>query len=269
MTNKLITLLNKIPGVNIKKIENFALIGELAEEAAREMENQKGRITELYERQKDRVRDELSAQISSIRQQYELGLISRDQYQVRAEQYQAAAQEALVGINEKMEEHLKNIEANTYAALSETQRAGLEKTGLDRFVEAGTSTATLGFASLFDDSKSGLEKAADVLTGGAFGFFKGLLGFASGASRIPFDMPAYVHQGEGIIPKTFNEGIQRGDYALVGGRGSASAGSGGNTSIYVTVNVEGNVIKNDDLAAEIHAGISKAIVGGRLAPLPA
>jgi len=47
---------------------------------------------------------------------------------------------------------------------------------------------------------------------------------AVGTTNVPHDQLAMVHRGESVIPRTFNEGIQRGEMALVG-RGKAESPS--------------------------------------------
>jgi hypothetical protein len=278
--NGVIDALNRIPFVNIKKLEYLEKIGDGAEEMAREMARQKERITALYERQKDRVRDELSAQMDSLRAQYELGLITRARYTAQAETYGNAADEELISINEEMKDILEGIENNTHAALGDDQRKLADDAGAaaqELAPAAGIVIAnsldplTTGTVSAITDAARGDWAGAglNLLTGGLWGAAKRLFGFDTGTPYVPRNMTAAVHQGEGIIPRTFNEGILRGDYALVGRGGAADSGSGGGTVIYVTVNVGGNVIKKDDLVTEIYDGIAGAISAGRLAPFPA
>lgn len=61
-------------------------------------------------------------------------------------------------------------------------------------------------------------------TGGILGFATGgLLSFDVGTPSVPRDMVAKIHQGEMIIPKTFAEGIRKGEVPLGGGASSHSA----------------------------------------------
>jgi tape measure domain-containing protein len=274
--NGIIDALNQIPFVEIEKLEYLEKIGEEAEEMAREMEKQKERITALYERQKERVRDELSAQIDSLRAQYELGLISRAEYTAGAEAYAKTANEELITINEEMKKILEDIEKNTDAVLTEDQRKLVDNVKKEGPAAVGIIVAnaldpmTTGTVSAIADAVQGnwADAGLNLITGGLYGAMKGLFGFDTGTPYVPRNMTAVVHQGEGIIPRTFNEGIRRGDYALIGGGGTATSENGGGTVIHVTVNVEGSVIKKDDLVAEIYNGIAGGITGGRLAPLP-
>jgi F0F1-type ATP synthase membrane subunit b/b' len=275
--NGVIGALNKLPFVNIKKLEYLEKIGEEAEDMAREMERHKERITALYERQKDRVEDELSAQMDSLRAQYELGLISRAQYTAQAEACGKDADEKLIAINEEMKKILEGIEDNTYAALTEDQKKTADTTAeitsaADPIIANSLDPATTGIVSAVTDAAKGnwADAGLNLVTGGLYGGIKRLFGFDTGTPYVPHDMTAVVHRGEAVIPRTFNEGIRRGGYSLAGGRGTASAGSGGGgTAVYVTVTVQGSAIQQDGPAAEIYGGIAKGIASGRLAPLPA
>ncbi|MDR0503499.1 MAG: tape measure protein [Treponema sp.] len=274
--NKVIDLINQIPGVNINRINQLNLIGGMAVEMAEEMERRKEEITRLYERQKDRVRDELSAQISSIRQQYELGLISRQNYEEQAEQYQSAADTRLLDINEEMKGLLEEIANNTYAGLTPEQQAAAESAeGFfnNRYTQGSLQTAgafiapvTNALVSTVASAAQGKwgEAAANLFTGGLFGGLRKLIGFDSGTPFVPRDMAAVIHQGEGIIPRTFNEGIRSGEYALVGkGR------RGRETVLSVNVNVSGSVVTERELTTAIYRGIADGIKSGGLDPLPA
>ena len=91
IVNGVINMLNNIPFVDIEPIQRLAAIGEAAEEMAKEMEKQAERIRLMYERQKSAVEDQLKSQLEALSSQYELGLISRDEYEKQAEKYASAA----------------------------------------------------------------------------------------------------------------------------------------------------------------------------------
>lgn len=282
--NAIIGLINKIPGVDVKKLKHFEYAGQIAEDLAKEMERRKEEITKLYERQKDRVRDELSAQISSIRQQYELGLISRALYEQQAQQYQGVADLKLYDINQEMLHKLEEIEFNTGAALTDDQRRAAED-ATENNAKATMAGAFQTGGAFIDPVTTGIVSAAvdfskgnigdgigNVLTGGLWGGIRKLFKFDTGTSYVPYDMTAVVHQGEGVIPRTFNDGIRAGDYALIG-RSSPAGGREltrtGSTSVNVSVVVEGSVIKERGLVEAIYEGIAAGIESGNLNPLPA
>jgi hypothetical protein len=277
--NAVIGLINKIPGVDVKKLQYFEYAGRMAEEMAKEMERRKDEIARLYERQKDRVRDELSAQISSIRQQYELGLISRSSYEQQAEQYQKAADDKLYDINEEMLRELEKIKNNTHAALNEKQQQIADSSqsgvGLIQTAAAFTDPVTTGIVSGVVDAAKGnwLDAGLNLVSGGLWGGIRKIFKFDSGTPYIPHDMTAAVHRGEGVIPRSFNEGIQAGDYALIGrnwpDRNGRETTRSGSTSINVSVTVEGSVVRERGLVEAVYEGIAAAIESGGLAPLPA
>lgn len=270
--NAVIGLINKIPGINIKKISQLQVIGELAEEMAKEMERQKEEITKSYERQKARVEDELRAQIGSIQKQYELGLISRDEYNSRADEYTAAADSKIDKLNEEQLAALELIELNTRAALSADQMAAYGDEYQSYADKWGETVPVLGHIA------GGIADAA-VAVGSAVGnaVQDGLDSIGDwtgwwdvGSYDIPKTQRGTVHPGEIIIPKPFADGIKSNKLSLSGPSGGFESRrtSAGGTVIYVTVDVAGSVIKKNDLIDEIYDGLAEAIEGGRKTPLP-
>lgn len=260
--NAVINALNKIPFVDIKPIERLAAIGEAAEEIAKEMERQAERVRLMYDRQKSAVEDQLQSQLEALESQYELGLISRSEYEQQAEKYSSAADNELIAINERMEEHLAAIEKFSGAALTEEQWKQLYNNADQAEKESyaqkwGDTVPVLGHIA------GGVVDAAK----GAWDTFKGWFGFDVGTPFVPYDMPAMVHKGETIVPRTFADGIRSGELALVGG--NSSANSSGGSPIYVTVNVGGSVLSERDIVDAVHRGISDGIASRRLDPLPA
>ena len=284
--NKLIDALNNIPGFKIKKLKELPLVGEeaekLAEAAQKAADAARAKIEAMYKAQIDDINDELRYQIQSLQKQYELGLISRQQYIDQKNAYKAAADTEILKIEQKMAVALEHIEDNTYAALDQQQQAAVA-TQREDARQAGTGTSYAekwgsvvpvlghiagGVADVAVGAWNGLKTAATGIASG----IKNLFGFAVGTDNIPYDMPAIVHKGEGIIPKTFNEAIKSGTYSLVGKnserRRENAEGRRGST-INVSVHVEGSVIKQKDLVAEIYNGLAAMIGSGEAAPLPA
>ncbi|WP_028973284.1 tape measure protein [Spirochaeta cellobiosiphila] len=101
-------------------------------------------------------------------------------------------------------------------------------------------------------------KAVTDTVGSVVKSVKKFFGFDVGTSNVPKDMFAMVHQGEGIIPKTFNEGIKSGDYTLVGkkqnlyGLDQESQQLGGNQQ-NITINLNGSIVGIEDLYSKIKA----------------
>ena len=227
----------------------------------------------MYERQKSRVQDELNAQISSLKKQYELGLINRDEYNRQAEEYGKAADDKLYDINKEMADTLKKIDANTYNALSAEQQQQAQKSYAK---EWGDKVPILGHLAgaavdigkkIGDGIKSGWKKL-----GGWLGWWD------EGSWDIPQTQLGMVHPGEIIIPKPFAQGIREGKLSL--NNSAAQSGSMQGTPVYnkrstqnrtdITVNltVEGSVKTEKDLVQAIYDGIAGAIGTGELSPLP-
>lgn len=100
------------------------------------------------------------------------------------------------------------------------QIGGMLITFVEGSVLAGSAYASV--SALFSAGLSAIKDvplltAAIVALESARGFINSL---AVGTTSVPFDQVAQIHKGEAVIPRTFNEGIQRGDMALVGGKQS-------------------------------------------------
>jgi hypothetical protein len=117
--------------------------------------------------------------------------------------------------------------------------------GLSQGIQNVLTKGHIGVASIAKTMRDGLvQAAADFiakmaiagifkLIGGAVGggigagmtgYGKSLLGFAVGTPRVPRDMAAMIHSGEGIIPKDFMDGIRSGELTL-GGPGAGGSHS--------------------------------------------
>lgn len=283
--NAIITALNKLPLVNIKKLELLPVagekVGEVADETAKAADAARAKIEAMYKAQIDDINEELRYQIQSLQKQYELGLISRQQYIDQKNAYKAAADDKILEIEQQMAVALEHIEENTYAALDATQQQTVAAQRED--IQGATQSYAEKWGSVVPVLGSVAGAVVDVGVGivsgiktAATGFVSGIknfFGFAVGTDNIPCDMPAMVHKGEGIIPKTFNEAIKNGTYSLVGRNSkehkNQSTDGRGITQVNVTVNVEGNVIKQKDLVSEIYNGLASMIQSGEASPLPA
>lgn len=265
VVNGIIDMLNRIPMVDIKKLDRLAAIGEAAEEMAKEMERHAERIRLMYERQKSAVEDQLKSQLEALSSQYELGLISRDEYEKQAEKYASAADEKIIDLNEAQNAILSQIEANTYASAT-GNTSGLAEQRTSFAKEWGEKVPVLGHVAGFVADVGtkiwdGIKSVGKTIAG--------WFGFDVGTPFVPQDMPAMVHKGETIVPRTFADGIRSGELALVGRNGTGGGAAGGGSPIYVTVNVGGSVLSERDLVDAVHRGISDGIASRRLDPLPA
>lgn len=260
-------------------VDGLGLYSEKTNEAAEELEKQTEMIRKKYERQAQAVEDLLQSQLDSLRSQYELGLITREQYESQAEKYAADADSKIYDINKQMEEHLENIEKNTEAALTPEQKATIQpsgKTGLldgllspitgiaDDIKEgdwwgAAAGLVLPGGGAIKDDIAEGnwWAAAGDLLTGGlgsAFGWWD------VGSYNIPEDQFGMVHKGEIIVPRTFAEGIRSGELTLGSNRTS-------NNAINVNVVVQGSVSTEKELVSTIYNGIAAGIQTREFQPL--
>lgn len=216
--------------------------------ATDELDKHTTMMQKKYERQAQAVEDLLKSQLDSLRSQYELGLISRAEYEAQAEKYATDADSKIYDINKEMNEKLGAIEANTYAVLSDAQKASSKNplhnltTGLVDNVKKGNWGAAIG----------------DILTGGLGSWFGW---WDIGSYNIPQDQIGMVHKGEIIVPKTFAEGIRKGELSL--GSGSQSNQS----SIVVNLNVAGSVATENEIVDVVYRGIQKGIVQNKYNPL--
>jgi len=264
-------------------VDGLGLYSEKTKEAAEELEKQNEMLKKKYERQAQAVEDLLQSQLDSLRSQYELGLISREEYESQAEKYAADADSKIYDINKEMEEHLKAIEANTGAVLSEEQKAKAESviknlpvvdsiTGIADDISEGDGwgiAAELAAPGVGGNLKRDIEEgnwgkaALDVFLPGTSWIGKLFNWFDSGSPFIEHDQLAMVHRGEIIVPRTFADGIRSGDLAL-----SSKNSSSNTTPVYVTVNVAGSVTTEAELTTAIYNGIANGIQTRKYQPLP-
>lgn len=211
---------------------------EQMQTSAEELEKQNEMLRKKYERQAQVVEDLLQSQLESLRSQYELGLITREEYEQNAEKYSSAADSKIYDINKQMEEHLENIDANTSYAFYDKVDSGIQK-----------SKSVIG------------EIAKWVLN--PIGALGNLFGWWDvGSYNIPQDQVGMVHQGEIIVPRTFAEGIRSGELTL------GSKNSNEQSSVYVVVNVAGSVTTEQELTTAIYNGIAQGIQNKKYTPFP-
>lgn len=334
-----------------------------------EMEKQQEMLKKKYQRMQDAVKEQLDSQLAALKSQYELGLISREQYEKQAEKYASEADEKIYAIEKEMNQKLEAIKNNTKDIDDSTEKTSDEATstnlklgnmnlGLGNIfesisgitssitdlntaitksildiTEAITKLATglipgfgggggglpglpelpglpginvdpidtggdsggiisnlPGVGGIIDTVTDGINNSdpvqvgvgvltgglvdthdsvgdniANVLTGGLWGWAQNLFGWDVGSWSIPEDQMAVVHQGEIIVPRTFSEGIRRGELSL---------SSNGNVSksespLYVTVNIGGSVVTENQLIDSVYNGIRKGINSKRYSPLGA
>lgn len=270
--NFVIEFINDVFGTNIRTLEAFKKITLLSEEQVRLMEEAQEELRSKYDKLISAVDDTLSRQISSLQSRYELGLISRENYDRQAAAYTAAAEKEKDRLEQEKVDKLEAIKKNTYATAE--QLASI--TGRKNNYETGRSSLTFidnlaGGGALQDIKNGDWGKAAadtglQLVTGGFYGLGKAFGWWDVGSSNIPQDQFGVVHKGETIIPRTFADGIRSGELALVGGPAS---GAQGGATVYVSVNVDGSVVSERELVDAVYDGISRGIRSGEKTPLPA
>ena len=177
--------------------------------------------------------------------------------------------EKIIDLNEAQNAILSQIEANTYASAT-GNTSGLAEQRTSFAKEWGKKVPVLGHlaGALADTGKAiwdGLNRAGKAVADWVDSWWP----FDTGSTFVPQDMPAMVHKGETIVPRTFADGIRSGELALVGRNGPGGGTASGGSPIYVTVNVGGSVLSERDLVDAVHRGISDGIASRRLSPLPA
>ena len=368
--NAIIRLINDLTGAGLDEFKAFEKIVIATEELTEEITKQQEMLKKKYQRMQDAVKEQLDSQLAALKSQYELGLISREQYEKQAEKYASEADEKIYAIEKEMNQKLEAIKNNTKDIDDSTEKTSEEATstnlklgnmdlGLGNIfesisgitssitdlnsaitksildiTEAITKLATglipgfgggggglpglpglpglggggsggsggvtsdpisiaqdlPGIGGIIDTVTDGIsnndpfqvglgiltgglvdthdsvgDNIANVLTGGLWGWAQNLFGWDVGSWSIPEDQMAVVHQGEIIVPRTFSEGIRRGELSL---------SSNGNVSksespLYVTVNVAGSVVTENQLIDSVYNGIRKGINSKRYSPLGA
>ncbi|MBP3741853.1 MAG: tape measure protein [Treponema sp.] len=380
LINAIIGFINGIFGANLDYLEAFEKIVIATDELTEEITKQQEMLKKKYQRMQDAVKEQLDSQLAALKSQYELGLISREQYEKQAEKYASEADEKIYAIEKEMNKKLEEIKNNTKDTADSTEKTSEEATsaglklgdmnlGLGNITEAisginelvtssittMTNTITSSITSLTssitesisstisgvtssitslnsaitdsivkiieaitklttglipgfgggsggsgglpglpgigvslpgiptissDPVQTGVsiltgglvdthdsvgDNIANVLTGGLWGGIKDFFGWDVGSWSIPEDQMAMVHQGEIIIPRTFSEGIRRGELSL----SSNGNNNKSESPLYVTVNVGGSVVTENQLIDSVYNGIRKGINSKRYSPLGA
>lgn len=370
--NAIIRLINDLTGAGLDEFKAFEKIIIATEELTEEITKQQEMLKKKYQRMQDAVKEQLDSQLAALKSQYELGLISRKQYEKQAEKYASEADEKIYAIEKEMNQKLEAIKNNTKDIDDSTEKTSDEATstnlklgnmdlGLGNIFESisgitssitdlntaitksilditeaitklttglipgfgggggglpglpelpglpglpginvdpidtggdsgGIISGLPGIGGIIDTVTDGIsnndpfqvgvgiltgglvdthdsvgDNIANVLTGGLWGWAQNLFGWDVGSWSIPEDQMAMVHQGEIIVPRTFSEGIRRGELSL---------SSNGNVSksespLYVTVNVGGSVVTENQLIDSVYNGIRKGINSKRYSPLGA
>ena len=93
-----------------------------------EMERQQDLLRKKYQRMQDAVKEQLDSQLAALKSQYELGLITREQYEQQAEKYASEADEKIYAIEKEMNKKLEEIKNNTKDTAGSTEKTSEEAT---------------------------------------------------------------------------------------------------------------------------------------------
>ena len=277
--NTIIGLLNTIPGVDIDKLARLEKVGEIANEMASAFEAQAESVRRQFQAQEEKVNDLLRAQLNSIQTQYELGLITREEYEAKAQAYQQEADNKLIEINQLQAEILAQIEANTYAAatgnttdLEEKRKSYAESLGEKWGESAGFLGELAGnllggladvVTTTWDVATEVLENIGEAISNAWDNVVSFFRGYDVGSPNIPFDHLAMVHKGETIIPRTFADGIRSGELSLVGKNANQTT-----SPIVVNISVGGSIVTEQEITDLVYNGIAKGIQTRNYQPLP-
>jgi len=371
--NAIIRLINDLTGAGLDEFKAFEKIVIATEELTEEITKQQEMLKKKYQRMQDAVKEQLDSQLAALKSQYELGLITREQYEQQAEKYASEADEKIYAIEKEMNKKLEEIKNNTKDTAGSTEKTSEEATktssklgdlnlnfgniteavngindlitsttteiiqGITDSFTSVTSALTTSITSTISDVTSSItslnsaitdsivniieaitsvttgllggggipglpglpginlpgiptissdpvqtlvsiltgglvdtdasvgDNIANVLTGGHWGDIKDFFGWDVGSWSIPEDQMAMVHQGEIIVPRTFSEGIRRGELSL----SSNGNNNKSESPLYVTVNVGGSVVTENQLIDSVYNGIRKGINSKRYSPLGA
>ncbi len=390
--NAIIRLINDLTGAGLDEFKAFEKIVIATEELTEEITKQQEMLKKKYQRMQDAVKEQLDSQLAALKSQYELGLITREQYEQQAEKYASEADEKIYAIEKEMNKKLEEIKNNTKDTAGSTEKTSEEATktssklgdlnlnfgniteavnrindliistttemiqGITNSFTSVTSALTTSITSTISGVKSSItslnsaitdsivkiieaitsvttgllggggipglggggipglggggsggsgglpglpginlpgiptissdpvqtgvsiltgglvdtddcvgDNIANVLTGGLWGGIKDFFGWDVGSWSIPEDQMAMVHQGEIIVPRTFSEGIRRGELSL----SSNGNNNKSDSPLYVTVNVGGSVVTENQLIDSVYNGIRKGINSKRYSPLGA
>lgn len=264
-----VNMIGSLFGIELEHLQNWDKIEMLSEdqlknteELTEEQEKALNKIKKQYERMEDAVQSQLNSQLDALKSQYELGLISRDEYEKQAEKYSAIADEKLYELEKEMNQHLKDIENNTGIVSSSITAAPNLDDGDTLVAYPSIISPDPGVQITMPYTPPPLVCDVPLHTD-VLSQFGGLGHWDVGSYNLPQDQFGMVHKGEIIIPKTFAEGIRNGDLTL--SRENKQSQSTAN----VTINVQGSVMAERDLITCVYDGISRAIQTKVLTPLPA
>ena len=107
--NAIIKLINNIPGINIKTIKTLQTVEMNAKELADQTSKEQELLKKKYQQMENAINDQLQSQLNAIKTQYELGLISREMYELQAAKYKDSADKEIAILESELSHKLETI----------------------------------------------------------------------------------------------------------------------------------------------------------------
>ena len=163
---------------------------------------------------------------------------------------------------------LQNAKTKELAAVGKA--AAIATATVDTYKAANAAYSAMAGIPIVGPALGAAAAAAAIATGLMnVGKITGIQ-LAVGIPYVPADMPATVHQGEIIVPRTFSDGLRAGDLALASPDVLSGAEGGGQYNVVQNFNFNGDVLADsaDSIAEKLGQKTSELIAGGRMAPFP-
>ena len=268
----------------IADLRNTADRNEFAALDAKNQQEYESKINFLA-MQIEAIREKEGNEVAAQSEKYEQLKILEEEYQSYLDESEAVQTERgmrLNALDEWLASSKYQAQANALNDISQLQNAKTKEMAVIGKTAAVT-TATIDTYKAANSAYSamagipivgpalGAAAAAAAIAAGLMNVGK-IVGveLAVGTPYVPEDMPATVHQGEIIVPRTFSEGLRSGDLVMSAtddiGRGGGDVVNSGN----VNVNFNGDVLSDnpDNIARRLAEVLSRQIAGGQVAPFP-
>lgn len=235
--------------------------------------------------QVEAIREKEGEGVAIQSEKYEQLRIMEEEYQAYLDESEAVQQERGLRINALDEwlasskyqaqskvlndiSNLQNAKNKEMAAVGKA--AAISQATIDTYKAANGAYSAM--ASIpYVGPALGIAAAAAAIASGLMNVGKiAGIQLAVGTPYVPEDMPATVHQGEIIVPRTFSEGLRSGDLVMSAtddlGAGGGDIVNSGN----INVNFNGDVLSDnpESISRKLAEVLSQQIAGGQIAPLP-
>lgn len=289
LINGLFKIINLLPFMNLAYIDHLQTVKQVTENA-KTLATGQSSLTDTIAYLNAKLKEEVDKQLTTYKDMYEAGLINATEYaaKVKEANAQIPGQDKLVSAADKALTSVSDLATRiqTLVALQDSLTQGIiDKTtgAVIAYTDAQKQAILTSFGLVMNDSAATLAlqniqgqidsilsamgtatptapptSEATPYTGfeSPGGWGEGSPGLAIGAGNIPSDMPANLHKGEIVVPKTFADSLRSGDLVMSGN------GATGGTAQPIIINVYGSVTSENDLADTIHKNLQKRKVRG-------